>query len=117
MRMGEKGHCYACDAELRPEFPIIDGHTRRMTEDPDFQQYDNALPITFDGGYGMFHDDMEAGCRYQVIICHECAHKLCDQVEWIKRLIDPHSSHAHHIDWKAAHPEHYGWDYDLKEDS
>jgi hypothetical protein len=73
MRMGDKGHCYACGAELRPEFPTIDEHTRRMAEDPDFQQYDNALPITY-------------------------------------------SSHAHNVDWKAAHPEHYGWDYDPRDD-
>jgi hypothetical protein len=49
---------------------------------------------------------------YEAVICHECAHHLCDTVPWLGKLINPHNSHAHRINWKATHPEHYGWDYD-----
>ncbi len=31
---------------------------------------------------------------HEAVICHECAHKLCDTVPWIKKLLDPDNSHA-----------------------
>jgi len=49
---------------------------------------------------------------YEVVICHECAHKLWEAVPWLERLIPAHGSHAHRTGWKEAHPDHYGWDYD-----
>ena len=54
------------------------------------------------------------GADYEAVICHECAHALFDAVPWLKRLIDPHNSHAHRTAWKDAHPDHYGWDYDTE---
>jgi hypothetical protein len=49
---------------------------------------------------------------YEAVICHECAHWLCEMMPWISKLLNPHGSHAHRTSWKDAHPEHYGWDYD-----
>jgi hypothetical protein len=49
---------------------------------------------------------------YEVVICHDCAHELCEKMPWIERLLNAHNSHAHRTAWKDAHPEHYGWDYD-----
>lgn len=78
----------------------------------DSEQYENALVITFGGGYEMFIDPIEEyfegrGDLYG-ILCHKCAHELCDRYPWIKKLIDPTSSHAHSYnkDWT----NHEGWD-------
>lgn len=133
-------HCYGCGEPLTAD------------EDTDYQ-FDNALWIKIDGGYGMFIDDLyESGEIEQdilqlgprdaipwpvggegwtdeqtaefhrrirdvnrVVICHDCAHDLCAKVPWFNKLIDPHRSHAHRTDWKDAHPEHWGWDYDPQE--
>ncbi len=96
---------------------------------------DNALVIAFDGGYGMFidpipHDEhfegvkpgaeggytmeqwreaaVKARADYEVIICHECAHDLCDKVPWINKLLEPKSSHAHRAG--SVPDDHVGWD-------
>lgn len=34
---------------------------------------------------------------YEAVICHECAHDLCEKVPWIKTLLDPDNSHSHRI--------------------
>ncbi len=81
-------HCTACGKELELEFPDLS---------PESEQYDNALEVRFDGGYGMFVDPIDED--YRAIICHECAHDLCDTVPWIGKLINPFSSHAHAA-WK-----------------
>jgi len=90
-------HCTACGKELEPEFPGIN---------PESEQYDNALEVKFDGGYGMFIDPIDK--EYRAIICHECAHELCERVPWIGMLIDPYCSHSH----KQGHnwTKHWGWD-------
>ena len=49
---------------------------------------------------------------YEAVLCHECAHAACDALPWLHKLINPHNSHAHRSAWMAAHPDHYGWDYD-----
>ena len=59
---------------------------------------------------------MLTGSDYEAVICHECAHALCEQVGWIGKLLQPANSHAHRTEWKEAHPNHYGWDYDQKEE-
>lgn len=99
-------HCYACKKELVLEFP---------DQDPESEQYENAVRITFSGGYGMFveslqttdDDDIFFGDP-SVIICHECAHELCEKVPWIECLLDPFNSHSHSYDqdWSG----HKGWD-------
>lgn len=49
---------------------------------------------------------------YEIVICHECAHKLCDENPWLARIINPHGSHSHKTQYVETHPDHYGWDYD-----
>lgn len=83
-------HCTACGKKLEPEFSGPDF-------DPASEQWDNALEIQFNGGYGMFIDPFDR--QYRAIICHECAHDLCDKVPWIGRLLDPSNSHSHSA-WK-----------------
>ena len=48
---------------------------------------------------------------YEAVLCHDCAHALCEAVPWIERLLNPHNSHTHRQDYKNAHPGHFGWDY------
>lgn len=103
-------HCGSCGKELEPESGGPDF-------DPASEQYDNALEITFNGGYGMFIDPIDE--EYRVIICHECAHHLCETVQWIGKLLNPFNSHSHKY-WKRLPdgstqdvfwPEdHHGWD-------
>jgi hypothetical protein len=98
----EPVHCYGCAKRL----------VTAMSHDTDYQ-FDNALWVQFDGGYGMFIDPM-GDERARVVICHECAHDLCDKVTWVGALLDPAKSHSH----RAAACEslilegHRGWDLD-----
>lgn len=78
-------------------------------------QFDNALHIQFNGGYGMFIDPM-FDKPPSTFICHECAHALCDALPWICELLNPHSSHSHKMTYVEAHPDHYGWDYDSRKE-
>ncbi len=103
--------CYACQAELKPEFDGLPA---------DHEQWDNALVIELQGGYGMFIDPVEGAVRdrsagrldaqgtLRAVICHECAHRLCADVPWLERLIQPRLSHSHSVlsDWAG----HGGWD-------
>ena len=111
--------CFVCQKELEPVFPNI---FKKGSV-----QYNNALVVNMTGGYSMFVDPLpqewldeedkqdtgewvKKGVleEYTAIICHECAHDLCDKVPWINKLIDPTNSHAHQygIDWTG----HTGWD-------
>jgi hypothetical protein len=104
--MGEKDKCFSCGVEMAPVFPRhVAPH---VVDDPSFAQYNNALPILFDGGYGMFQDDVDNGSRYEVVICHECAHELCRLVPWVDKLLRPHGSHSHAAACHDACPDH--WD-------
>lgn len=98
----EAHHCYACGATLESA----------TGSDTDCQ-FDNALDIRFLGGYGMFVDPIDT--KYEAVICHDCAHELCDKIPWIHKLIDPHRSHAHRTSYHEEHPDHYGWDYDRED--
>jgi hypothetical protein len=93
------------------------------------EQFDNALVICLEGGYGMFVDpagpehegrpDREHGLlgmgagSMRVIICHDCAHGLCTTVPWLDALVKPLESHAHRHgrDWSG----HEGWDLPHKD--
>jgi hypothetical protein len=93
--------CDVCGKTLEAVFPErcpIDG-CGELPEDhrhpPKYLQYDNALHVRFDGGYGEFVDNYEGGDRYYSIICHECAHDLCERVPWIKDVLRPERSHTH----------------------
>lgn len=105
-------NCFNCSAELKSD-----------SVNPDTEyQFDNALWVGFFGGYGMFVDDIDvswggaprmlAGAAEEAVICHECAHELCETVPWIKRLLRPQKSHAHTTEYWEANPDHEGWDKD-----
>ncbi len=84
------------------EAPLI-RHVKWSGDD----QYDNALVIAVDGGYGMFVESKGFGGPEGVIIfCHECAHKLCDLFPGFKEYIDPELSHTHTGQYKEANPNH-----------
>ena len=96
--------CQVCEKALEP---LFDDETK--------YQFDNALWIGFFGGYSMFvdeigeGDDRLPGAPYAAaVLCHECAHTLCDEHPWIAALLKPETSHAHsyHKDWTG----HSGWD-------
>lgn len=36
-----------------------------------------------------------AGAAKEAVLCHECAHELCETVPWINTLLNPLESHAH----------------------
>lgn len=103
----EPVRCRSCQRALRPE----------GDRDTDYQ-FCNALWVTFEGGYGMFVDPIGSG-PYRAVICHDCAHGLCDTVAWIDDMIRPLESHSHHVDdidtLRAA--GHRGWDLDRDDDA
>jgi hypothetical protein len=77
-------------------------------------QFENAMSITFGGGYGMFLDDIVFDPKeLTVFICHSCCHSLCDVITWVNELVAPSDSHSHGDEFRAANPDHYGWDYDI----
>jgi len=99
-------NCFACRQPLKPVFP--DMHQRGAS------QYENALRISFDGSYEMFIDppfmfidedeyiDPDEFTKkgmledpLSLIICHDCAHDLCNKVPWIKDLLDAENAHSH----------------------
>lgn len=106
--------CYACKNDLKPE----------LDENTDYQ-FDNALWIGLFGGDGMFIEDKYyAGeketdiinnASKEAVICHECAHDLCEKVEWLNKLIEPFTSHAHRSEFWKNNPEHEGWDKPVSE--
>lgn len=98
-------HCFACKKELVPVF--LDLHEKGSV------QYDNALIVNMAGGYGMFVDPLPQEWLFEedrldtsewvqkgrldectAIICHDCAHDLCEKVPWINSIIEPELSHA-----------------------
>lgn len=105
-------NCKACEKEL----PV-----NEWNKDTSYQ-FDNALWIGFFGGYGMFVDDIDtefgynkptlSGAAYEAVLCHECAHELCETVPWIGKLLRPLESHSHTLDFWQDNPDHEGWDKD-----
>lgn len=97
-------NCYACHALLRPD---------HANYGEDFQ-LENALWVEFKGAYGMFTESRGYGGPDPAVICHECAHDLCDKIPWALQLLNPHNSHSHRTDYVESHPGHFGWDYDRR---
>jgi hypothetical protein len=107
--------CYACGSDLEPEYGS-------EAEALAHEQWNNALVIVLEGGYAMFIDpivedgeavDPQRGIlqkvgEYKIVICHECAHALCETVPWLEKLIDPLNSHAHRVG--RDYGDHKGWD-------
>jgi hypothetical protein len=106
--------CYACGAGLEAESVATEQEALKH------EQWDDALVVSLEGGYGMFIDPIGEDRAepspsqgvlkgsYRVVICHDCAHQLCEKVPWLNRLIKPLDSHAHRVgrDWSG----HEGWD-------
>lgn len=103
----EKGmkRCSACQAAPWT-FQLSPGDGRAYVE------YDNALFVSFDGGYGQFIDPLDSSERerHRVVLCHQCSHRLCEQNPWLSDLLQPERSHAHTERFWADNPEHRGWD-------
>jgi hypothetical protein len=102
--------CSACGQELQPVFEGVS---------PRDYQYDNAMWIGLFGGYGMFVDNLDAQPGVvpgppdiALVVCHDCAHALCDANPWLAKAIQPANSHAHSYDrdWTG----HTGWDLPRK---
>jgi len=102
-------NCFNCDVELKKDFgPESD------------YQFENALWVGFFGGYAMFVDDIDVisgyekrtldGAAHEAVLCHDCAHELCESVPWIAKLIKPELSHSHVQEFWEKHPYHVGWD-------
>ena len=63
---------------------------------------DNGLLLIFDGGYGEFIDaPFVPKAEWQVQLCHECAHDLCD---WLG--VDPRNWHTHAAG-SGQHADHH----------
>lgn len=68
----------------------------------------------------MFVDDIETefgvkapiiqGSAHEAVLCHECAHKLCVDIPWIGKLLQPETSHSHLQEFWKENPDHVGWD-------
>lgn len=43
-------------------------------------------------------------------LCHDCAHRWCEQVPEVGVLLEPERSHAHTAAFWEADPDHPGWD-------
>jgi hypothetical protein len=98
--------CYLCNEPLETEFdgPIVaamraagwdradaPAEQRAAYEcalDAEPEQFENALHIAFDGGYGMFIDVLPPEPAPRVILCGDCAHALVEREPWIDRLLD-----------------------------
>lgn len=74
---------------------------------------DNALGVEFLGGYGQFVDPPMAQdpSKYQIVVCHECAHEVCEKAPWLRKILEPAYSGSHTQEYWRDHPEHYGWDH------
>jgi hypothetical protein len=96
----EPVHCRGCAKRLEPE----------MRMDTEYQ-FDTALWVEFDGGYGMFIDPLEDG-PIRAVICHECAHELCEKIPWVDALLNPQRSHSHRssVCESLILDGHDGWD-------
>jgi hypothetical protein len=98
--------CLSCETELIP----VDGSEGTT------YHYNNALWIGFHGAYSMFVDDIDSetqelqGAAHEAVICHDCAHALCENIPWINKLLKPLLSHAHTSDYWKNNPNHSGWD-------
>ena len=101
--------CAACTEEISTDF------------ENDYQG-DNNLWLGLFGGYGMFIESKDytsdnnlkvlegTGSTYEVNLCHECAHKLCQENPWLEKIINTHNAHSHTAEYWEKHPDHYGWD-------
>lgn len=69
-------HCFGCTTALTP---VFNHHPTKV-------QFNDALGVLLLGGYGMFYDDL-VGPELQILLCKQCALKLCDLFPRLKALI------------------------------
>ena len=96
--------CDVQDATVPLEFHEFKCPCRNPIDNPDWQPEfteDRILPGQPD---------------YEAVLCHDCAHGLCEREPWLNKLIDPLRSHAHKTAYQNAHPDHFGWDYDMNKE-
>lgn len=100
--------CVSCDVEL---VPVIDGPSDNG------YQYDNALWLTFHGGYAMFVESAWISSEHTcenfpqdhyvcAVLCHNCAHVMCMSYPWMSKLLEPKTSHTHTDDFLKKYPLH-----------
>lgn len=100
--------CVNCETGLEPVMEF-DGETT-------LYQFHNALWLGFFGGYGMFTDNFDnttevlSGADYEAVLCHDCAHALCEQNPWMEKLLNPKQGHSHGKKFWEENPDHEGWD-------
>lgn len=101
---------------VAPEPTLCASCKRELPSDTDTDyQFDGALWIEFHGGYGMFIDNIDRKPP-TLVICHACAHGLCEEYPWIDAVVRAHDGHSHssRIDTvdKLLLNGHRGWDLD-----
>ena len=77
-------NCTRCNAELNPVSGI---NLRRRN---DYPQYEDALIVDLDGGYGMYLDPMAVALRsdiYRMILCKDCAEFFRMENPWVDEHI------------------------------
>jgi hypothetical protein len=84
LRVGtERNHCDSCGAELTP---VIDGHSQDENSGGYAgEQYEDALVVHVEGGYGMYVDDVYGQLEHRVLLCAKCADRLTELFPCILR--------------------------------
>ena len=104
-------HCDRCDRPLEAQHEGCE-HFCLWHRNISPGQWDNALIINFEGGYGMFVDPAVSADRIEAVLCHECAHQLV-QEPWVRKAIgDPLLSHSHRpgsVSEEHLHEQHEAW--------
>lgn len=91
--------CYRCKKIIPRQWPQWQYEELGLTDGTD--QLDNNLSLEFHGGYGMFTDCIYNCPADKIILCHECAHDLCEFLG-----IDPSNWHTHRPE-SGQHPDHH----------
>lgn len=82
--------CSTCGADIPPVVPV-----KGFTDDPTEWQGENALDLRLSGGYGCFMDPMDP-YYYNLILCHDCAHKFVNTFPVLLEKL--RGSHSHRTD-------------------
>lgn len=84
-----------CGKELVPVFS------------PTESQFEDATHLTVGGGYGMFRDDLENGCKTEVFLCHDCSVDLYRMLDLPLSMLHPYEGDVPCCGWSWAVRE--GW--------
>lgn len=86
--LAEDHTCYRCDKPLPEGEFLNDGVTK-------VDQYAGCSHVNIEGGYAMFHDNVELDCVIKSDLCHDCTVELFRFMKF-----DPRTMH----DMRALHP-------------